>query len=178
MKKHAALFGGSGNNVESIEYKETIGIGSFLARNGFVVKNGGYGGMMEAVSKGVHEAGGKVIGITCKQVGPEKGNRYLSETKVTVKLFERLALLMEETSVFIVQRGGIGTLSEVFLALDIIRKEPFDKRPKLYFIGNIWRETIDALRNTVIPEHEHALFQIVENGEALEQRILDDFGLK
>jgi uncharacterized protein (TIGR00725 family) len=175
MKKYAALFGGSGNNTQSKEYLETIEIGSFLADMGYIVKNGGYGGMMEAVSKGVVESGGQVIGVTCKQVGHAKGNQYLSETIVTEKLYNRLNILIEETSLFIVQRGGIGTLSEVFLALDIIRKEPENRQPKIYFIGAIWNDLINCLKTDLVPEYEHELFHIVENSEELWERMLMDF---
>ncbi len=174
MKKYAALFGGSGNNTNSKEYLETIEIGSFLASQGYTVKNGGYEGMMEAVSKGTTESGGKAIGITCRQVGPTEGNRYLSETIATEKLYDRLKLLIENTSIFIVQRGGIGTLSEVFLALDIIRKEPQGQRPKMYFVGAIWDNCIDSLKSTLIPAKEHCLFQVVKDVPALRKRILND----
>ncbi len=172
MTKYAALFGGSGNNKQSKEYLETIEIGSFLAKQGYIVKNGGYGGMMEAVSKGTTESGGKAVGITCKQVGAAEGNKYLSETIVTDKLYERLELLIENTTIFIVQRGGIGTLSEVFLVLDIIRKEPVGQRPKMYFVGAIWHHCIDSLKSTLIPAKEHGLFQIVKDLAELRERIL------
>ncbi len=175
MKKYAALFGGSGNDTNSKEYLETVEIGSFLTKQGYIVKNGGYGGMMEAVSKGTTESGGSAIGVTCKQVGPAEGNQYLSETIVTEKLYDRLKLLIENTTVFIVQRGGIGTLSEVFLALDIIRKEPKLWQPKLYFVGYIWNDVVASLKATLIPEYEHDLFQIVKDSEELYQRICIDF---
>ena len=170
MKKYAALFGGSGNNTASKEYIETVKIGSFLATQGYLVKNGGYGGMMEAVSIGATTSGGIAIGVTCKQVGTSTGNAYLSETIVTEKLYDRLKILIEDTSVFIVQRGGIGTLSEVFLALDIIRKEPKEKQPKLYFIGSVWKNVIDSLKQDLIPKYEHHLLEIVENVEELEKK--------
>ncbi len=178
MKKYAALFGGSGNDRKSKEYLETVGIGAFLAKRGFIVKNGGYGGMMEAVSKGVQQSNGTAVGITCKQVGSEEGNTYLSQTIVTDKLFKRLEVLIEGTAIFIVQKGGIGTLSEVFLALDIIRKEPKGERPKLYFVGSIWRGLVDCLKTSLIPKYEHDLFQIVRNPEELEQLIWADFPTK
>lgn len=178
MKKYAALFGGSGNNTQSKEYIETIAIGSFLANLGYVVKNGGYGGMMEAVSKGAVSAGGTAIGITCKQVGEAEGNCYLSETIVTDTLYDRLRILMEDTSLFIVQRGGIGTLSEVFLALDIIRKEPITKRPKIYFIGAVWNHVISCLKSDLVPDYEHGLFHIVENPDELWERMLVDYSSK
>ena len=169
--KYAALFGGSGKNRESKEYLETIKIGSLLAEKGYIVKNGGYGGMMEAVSKGVQQAGGKVIGVTCKEVGSEQGNKFLSETIVTEKLYERLNILIGQTDLFIVQKGGIGTLSEVFLTLDIIRKDRSTIRPQLFFIGDFWKEIITSLKSTIIPEYEHELFVVMSDYEELERRM-------
>lgn len=166
--KYATLFGGAGRNRESKEYKETILIGSLLSKKGYVVKNGRYGGMMEAVSKGTVLNGGKAIGITCKQVGLEKGNEFLTETIVTNKLYERLEQLIQGTSVFIVQKGGIGTLSEVFLTLDIIRKDQSMNRPKIYFIGDFWKDIIHVLKINIIPEYEHHLFKVVNDYENLE----------
>jgi len=63
--KNATLFGGAMNITDSPEYIDTIAIGKLLAEKGYTVLNGGYGGMMEAVSKGASEAGATVIGYTC-----------------------------------------------------------------------------------------------------------------
>lgn len=162
MEKYVSLFGGSGDNRSSKEYLETVGIGRLLAEKGYIVKNGGYGGMMEAVSKGVTEAGGKAIGVTCKEVGSTAGNKYLTETIVTDRLYERLQLLIDGSSFYIVQRGGIGTLSEVFLALDIIRKDKAITSPKVFFIGDIWNEILKSLK-MILPEQEHCLYTIIED---------------
>lgn len=167
--KYATLFGGAGKNRESKEYKETIQIGSLLTKKGYTIKNGGYGGMMEAVSKGALLEGGRTIGYTCKQIGSEQGNEFLSETIVTKKLYERLELLIEGTSVFIVQKGGIGTLSEVFLTLDIIRKDRSINRPIVFFIGNFWNDIIGVLKSNIIPDHEHHLFIVVKDYEDFKQ---------
>jgi len=167
-ENYVSLFGGSGNDRTSKEYLETIEIGNLLAHMGYVVKNGGYGGMMEAVSKGITDAGGKAIGITCKEVGSAFGNKYLTETIVTNRLYERLELLIDNTSLFIVQRGGIGTLSEVFLALDIIRKDKTVSSPKVLFIGDIWNGVLKSLKN-IIPKKEHFLFEVIEDVDDLKK---------
>lgn len=170
MDRYVSLFGGSGDNRCSKEYLETVLIGKVLAKKRYVVKNGGYGGMMEAVSKGITEAGGKAIGITCKEVGSASGNEYLTETIVTNRLYERLELLIDGSSIFIVQRGGIGTLSEVFLALDIIRKDKTVSFPKLFFIGSIWNDVLNSLRK-LISQKEHCLFEVIEDVGCLEKHL-------
>jgi len=169
--KYATLFGGAGKDTESKEYLETVKIGQVLAELGYTIKNGGYEGMMEAVSKGATENSGIAIGITCKQVGPAKGNEFLTETIVTETLYERLQLLIEGTDLFIVQRGGIGTLSEVFLTLDIVRKERKGKPTNVFFVGEVWESTLTEMMKYFIPKHEHHLFQIVENHRELREMI-------
>ncbi|NAS30026.1 hypothetical protein GTQ40_03495 [Flavobacteriaceae bacterium R38] len=169
--KYAALFGGSGKNNTSKEYLETVQIGTFLAEKGYIVKNGGYGGMMEAVSKGATSTGGTAIGVTCKQVGSAEGNTFLTETIATQTLYERLEILIENTDVFIVQKGGIGTLSEVFLALDIIRKEKIENQPKLFFIGDLWNDIIAQIQSTLLPKHEHNLFKVINDFEEFKTQL-------
>lgn len=167
MKKYATLFGGAMNNRESKEYLETIEIGQLLAERGYTVKNGGYGGMMEAVSKGAFMAGGNSIGYTCKTFYTTQGNEFLTSTVVCNTLYNRLEQLINGTNVFIFQRGGIGTLSEVFLTLDSIRKLKKSDRPKVFFIGDIWRELIDVLKKDLIPQKDYGLFKIVKDVKQL-----------
>ncbi len=167
--KYASLFGGSGDNKKSKEYLETIKIGELLASNGFIIKNGGYGGMMEAVSHGATQVGGRAIGITCKEVGSSEGNKYLSETIVTDRLYDRLPLLIEETSLFIVQKGGIGTLSEVFLTLDILRKESVSVKPRVLFIGKFWNKILEPIKENVLPQSEHNLFVVLNKIEQIKE---------
>jgi hypothetical protein len=47
-KQFATLFGGAMNITDSPEYLQTIEIGKLLAEHNYIVKNGGYGGMMES----------------------------------------------------------------------------------------------------------------------------------
>lgn len=113
--KTATTFGAS--RVEDPElYKEGVELGRFLAEKGYKVKCGGYGGLMEAVSKGVNEAGGEVIGVTLEyfdEIRPK--NPYLTKRIPAKDLFERLKKLIEGSEIFIAQRGSIGTLNEIFM---------------------------------------------------------------
>ena len=53
-------------------YDEGLRCGELLARAGFAVATGGYGGTMEAVSRGAKDAGGEVIGVTAPTVFPDR----------------------------------------------------------------------------------------------------------
>jgi len=161
MKK-ATLFGGAMNDTETPEYKDTVKIGKLLVEKGYSVKNGGYRGMMEAVSKGASEENGFITGYTCKTFGSVKGNKYLSETIVADDLYDRLRFLIEDTDLFIIQRGGIGTLAELFLALDLIRKMK-DIKPSVILIGEFWNDIINALSKTILSKKDISLMIIVKD---------------
>ncbi len=113
--KIATTFGASRVEDKKL-YEEGVELGKFLAEKGYIVKCGGYGGLMEAVSRGVREAGGEVIGITLKffdEIRPK--NLYLTKRIQTPDLFERLRHLIEGSELFVAQSGSIGTLNEIFM---------------------------------------------------------------
>lgn len=167
-KKVATLYGGAMGNRTTKEYLDTVRIGEILYEMGYCVKNGGYGGMMEAVSKGITSQGGEAFGFTCKTFPSIIGNDFLTYNTPCENIFERLSALISYSELFIVQIGGLGTLSEVFLTLDIVRKQKI--KPKVIFIGEVWVEIMNAV-SKVINEKERKLFSIIKNVEELKQII-------
>ena len=93
-------------------YTEIESIGKHLGEAGYTVCSGGYGGSMEAISKGAFEAGGKTIGIGVKGKNSAQ-NPYLSEFVLSENLMERILTLIHKADVFIVFKGGTGTLVEL-----------------------------------------------------------------
>src|ERR1700726_2412883 len=57
------VFGSSCPGESENDYMVARQLGSELAKRGFSICNGGYGGVMEAVSRGANDAGGRAIGI-------------------------------------------------------------------------------------------------------------------
>lgn len=170
MKKIASLFGGAMRDTETQEYKDTIKIGVLLARLGYTVKNGGYYGLMEAVSLGASRMGGEVIGITCESFSTTKGNDYLTETKPEKDLFDRLRALYEDTSVFIIQKGSVGTLSELFTIWDIVRKE---KNAQMYLIGEFWNPIIESMSG-LISKKDMKFITICDTFDIFAETLLKD----
>ena len=159
--KYATLFGGAMNITDSLEYNETVMIGELLVEKGYTVKNGGYRGMMEAVSKGVYMAKGKSIGYTCATFPSTKGNSYLTETVVCNDIFDRLRNLVNGSELFIIQRGGVGTISELFLCLDIIRKQK-ENRPRIIAVGYFWKSILKECEY-LISDNELAMIEVVND---------------
>lgn len=106
----ASVFGGSRKDTTSKEYLDTVLIGNLLSIKGYKVKSGGYYGIMEAISKEVSEMDGVAIGHTCKSFPSTTGNSYLTETKPADDIYDRLRMLISETDLFIIQKGGIAKM--------------------------------------------------------------------
>lgn len=147
MRTHAsvAVFGSSQIEPASPTWSVAEALGRRLADAGHAVLTGGYGGVMEAASKGAREAGGEAIGVTCEVfVSRKGGNPYLTEIRHTRTLPERLLALVEAADAFVVLYGGVGTLAELFLAWNLVVLG--DRRP-LVVLGTTMRNAVDALAN-------------------------------
>ena len=142
--RRIAVFGGRHPVPGDAEYAEARRLGALLARNGYAVMNGGYTGVMEAVSLGATEAGGQAIGITMEIFGDMPPNRYLTEEIRARDFFERLQILAATASGYIAMRGGMGTLTEVTLIWNMLQTRTMEPRP-LVLLGNFWKPALEAL---------------------------------
>lgn len=143
MGKTIAVFGSSRREAESPFYREAHTLGGVLARAGCAVLTGGYGGSMEAASRGAREAGGRVIGVTCAIFDPKPANPWLTEEIKAATLMERLAMMIMRADGFVAVRGGIGTLSEITLAWSLLQTGSLNGKP-LVLLGADWQPILDA----------------------------------
>ena len=111
-----SVFGG--RNITSEVYENSVEIGRLLAQGGFLVFCGGGKGVMEAISKGVSEAGGTVIGIL-KGKELDEGNDYLTIPIATGMDIARNAVLAYNCDVAIAISGQYGTMSEIAYAFQL-----------------------------------------------------------
>jgi uncharacterized protein (TIGR00730 family) len=122
-----AVFGSSLVHPDSAEYQEARVLGRRLAEAGFEVWNGGYLGVMSAVSQGAKEAGGRSVGITVRAWDAfHPGNAWLSHKVAAEDLHERLRHLMDVDAA-IALYGGIGTLTEVSLFWSIAQLQRLEQ---------------------------------------------------
>ncbi|HUA27887.1 MAG TPA: LOG family protein [Streptosporangiaceae bacterium] len=83
-------------------------LGAAIARQGWTVVTGGYGGLMEVTSRAAAEAGGTVIGLPMRGWSELAPNRWNHELRWSDTYAERLAHLLAADAVVAVD-GGIGT---------------------------------------------------------------------
>ena len=91
-------------------------VGERLARVGLAVVTGGLGGVMEAASAGAAAAEGMVVGIL-PGVDPAAANPHAAVVIATGLGDARNAVIADTADGFVAVGGGLGTLSEIALAL-------------------------------------------------------------
>jgi len=111
-----AVFGG--RKIASDSYNQALELGRLLADEGWLVFCGGGSGAMEAVSRGVHEAGGTCIGIL-KGRNLSEANKWVTIPIATGIDISRNALLAYNCDVAIAINGSYGTLSEIAYGLQL-----------------------------------------------------------
>jgi uncharacterized protein (TIGR00725 family) len=130
------IFGGSKCREGDPEYLQALQVGEMLADAGFTICTGGYSGVMEAASRGAHERGGRVIGMTMNQFKSEP-NRYLTEKFPSAHFYERLQRLITRSVGYIALRGGMGTVTEISLVWNKMQTHVLEQRP-LVLLGDCW----------------------------------------
>ena len=164
MEKIVTIFGGSKCGEESEEYRQALRLGQLFAERGYTICTGGYLGVMEGASRGAHERGGRVLGITMNQFKSEP-NRFLTEKVASAHFYERLQNLIERSAGFVALRGGAGTVTELSLVWNKLQTKVIEPRP-LVLLGEFWQRVIRSFReNLVVSEQDVALLNFVNTPE-------------
>jgi len=146
-EKIVTIFGGSKCRETDPEYSQALRVGELLADAGFTICTGGYSGVMEAASRGAHQRGGRVIGITMNQFKIEP-NRYLTEKVPSAHFYERLQRLITQSVGYIALRGGMGTVTEISLVWNKMQTGVLNPRP-LVLLGECWPPIVRAWQDSL-----------------------------
>jgi uncharacterized protein (TIGR00725 family) len=138
------VFGSSRPAQGDADYQEAFELGKELGARGLAVCSGGYGGVMEAVSRGVKEAGGKTYGVTADFFAPQ-ANKWI-DVEVRMKTWEeRLFELIRLGNGFVACKGGTGTLVELAVVWEMLNKSVMEERP-FAVLGDFWQPILDRVR--------------------------------
>lgn len=148
-KQVITVFGSSRPREGDADYAEARALGAALATRGFAVCSGGYGGVMEAVSRGAKEAGGHVIGVTAEFFAA-RANRWVDEEVRVETWQERLFELIEVGDGFVACKGGTGTLVELAVVWEMLNKRVMVHKP-FVVLGDFWQPIIERVREVEAP---------------------------
>lgn len=144
--KTITIFGNSKAEPESELYKLAFGIGACLAKAGFRIANGGYGGTMLAAAKAAAENGGQTVGVTCSAF-KSSANEYIQQEISTPNLDRRLDKLIEIGDGFVVLPGRTGTLFELAKVWEFQNKG-FHKTVKpIILASEFWQPLVDIMKS-------------------------------
>lgn len=145
QEKIVTVFGSSRPREGEADYEEARVLGRALAKHGFAVCSGGYGGVMEAVSRGAKEARGKTYGVTAEFFTAAKLNSWV-DTEVRMKTWEeRLFELIRLADGFVACKGGTGTLVELAVVWEMLNKSVITGKP-FAVLGDFWQPVLDRVR--------------------------------
>lgn len=145
LRAHSiAVFGSSEPLPGDKPYEIARHSGRLLAVAGAEVVTGGYGGVMEAASRGAREAGGRTLGVTCRIFSERTPNRWLDRQVETVDLMVRTRELIDAAQGFLILPGRSGTLAELAQLWALDRAGCLGVRP-VVLLGDDFREVVDLL---------------------------------
>lgn len=142
------VFGSSQARPGGRLYASGVEMGRLLGSAGFNLMTGGYMGVMEAVSRGAHETGAHVLGVTMRRFEDDV-NRYVRDEIRTANFYERFGWLVDRVDAYIAMHGGIGTLAEVTFTWQELQLKMVPSRP-LILVGERWRKLFKCFRENLI----------------------------
>jgi len=169
-QKVISIFGTSKASPGDEVFAQAEQIGFQLAKKGFTIANGGYGGTMLASAAGAAKAGGQAIGVTCTAFGRSGPNEYITRNITTNSLSERLNKLLDLADGYVVLAGGTGTLLELASIWELKNKHFPNADKPIIIIGRFWKPLIelmasadpDCARQVEIAESSQDVLDVLE----------------
>lgn len=165
--KNIAFFGDANIASDDPVYKDAYEVARFLASEGFTIVNGGGPGVMQASTDGAESVKGETLAVTFyPKDAPNFEGKYLGNVTdmelVTSNYIERMFKLMEHADMFIIFKGGSGTISEFGTAWVLAHIYKGHHKPFILY-GDFWNEIVDCIsKNMNIDENEKSVFEVVE----------------
>src|SRR3989344_8478708 len=164
--KNVAFFGYAYAKKTSQLYQEAFKTAKLLAEHGYRIVNGGGPGVMDAATKGAVAGGGATLAVTfTPKDAPGFEGRYVKnvvdrEIK-TGNYVERMFKLLEVADLYVIFRGGTGTISEFATAWVLARLYYGHHKPFILF-GDHWYEVMSTLqRSFLMRGTEERVYRIV-----------------
>jgi hypothetical protein len=160
------------------DYQKAQSLAYRIAKElGYNILSGGGGGIMEAVSRGGFEGGGKAVGLTIRLPHEQVTNKYVTNEIPFYFFFARQVALSYATEVCIFCAGGFGTLDELFEMLTLQQTEKIGRIPVILFGTEFWtplQKLIDEVlvdKYKTVSQSETKLYTITDDEDEILQII-------
>lgn len=169
MVEAVTVLGTKSIDTENKFYKDAYQLGKKLAEEKFDVVSGGGPGVMEAVSKGAFENGGKSIGVNMKYGYKERKNEYLTKSIGFQFPYIRKFVVTAPSKGFVFFPGGFGTLHQLFEVLTLLETKKMQPLPVLLYNHEFWEPLLVFIKKVMyhelktVSDEDDELFQIVDS---------------
>jgi uncharacterized protein (TIGR00730 family) len=144
------LFCGSSDGADPAYVEAAAQFGKATAEAGWRLVYGGGGvGLMGASARAAYAAGGRVIGIMPKFLRSRERLFDEVETIVVTSMHERKQLMYDQSDVFVVAPGGIGTLEEAIELLSWKRLDLHAKPVIFLNLNGFWSDYVRLIEHSV-----------------------------
>jgi uncharacterized protein (TIGR00730 family) len=164
------VFGSARTKPDDPYYALGRQLGAALVKRGFAVITGGGPGMMEAVNRGAHEAGGLSVGCNIELPHEQELNPYVDLGVEFRYFFVRKNMFVKYARGFVIFPGGLGTLDELFESLTLAQTGKIEHFPIVLFGSKYWNGLLDWMRAVVLAhgamsEEDFALMSVTDDPE-------------
>lgn len=146
-------------------------LGQLIAERGYgLVYGGGKKGLMGALARAVHDAGGHVIGVIPERLRDyELAYEEADELIVTRDLRDRKAIMEDRADAFIALPGGFGTLEEIIEVM-VLKQLCYHEKPLAFLnVLGVYDKLIAFFSHLVeeqfIPASHQALYHVCNTPE-------------
>ena len=144
------VFGSARTQRDDPYYAAGRSLGAALAHRGFAVITGGGPGIMEAVNRGCHEAGGLSVGCNIELPREQALNPYVDLGVEFRYFFVRKNMFVKYARGFVIFPGGLGTLDELFESLTLAQTGKIEHFPIVLYGSSYWKGLLDWMRAVVL----------------------------
>lgn len=176
------LYGSGSRKIDNVYTDAAYDLGCKIASlNHVLVFGGGDTGMMGYCAKGVHDNGGKTLGIA-----PEWINNFeplceeCSDFIYVDSMDERKNEFLKNSDAFIISPGGIGTLDEFFEIITLKKLKQHDKPIIVFNISHFFDkmlEMIDEMGEKGFLYKQEELFRVFSSTDEIFEYLSNDTGI-
>ncbi len=131
-------------------------LGNLLAQNGHAVVTGGGPSIMEAVSRGAYEIGGRTIGFNIVLEHEQFPNPYLTDCLTFEYFFARKVMLAMASKVFVFFPGGYGTIDEMSDVLELMVEKKMPVMPVFLIGKSYWKNYLKLIEKAIESKYADA----------------------
>lgn len=152
--KTVTFFGSARLKEKSVYYVIAKELGSRVVKElGYSVITGGGPGIMEAVSWGASDAGGKPIGMTIRLPREQRVNPYVKEEIICNHFLTRKTIMTFAAEAWVFFPGGFGTFDELFSILTLVQNGKVPAVPIILFGSEFWKPLDDLIKNVMLEKY-------------------------